>query len=244
MKDRFLLASLCLIGIGILFMTSCHKCEKFVKYQPVEIGMEGVEVDLARIAKALPVAPSIKVDKVRVETEEASKELQDLDLLQYGTCEAIHNIKDPELLDKKNAEYADILTRMVTVAQNPDRYRGGCGPPDYRGPSLAISCSINSKGPDYVILKNNTENEIDLKGYWIIELYDYNFFEFKEGTTIEPKKTKRVYFVSKEKPEWEEMAKKLRSENYLVEDRWSFRGGECIELRNADGEVLDRMQAK
>jgi len=100
---------------------------------------------------------------------------------------------------------------------------------------------VNSKSPDYVVLGNETPNEIRLDGFTICE--GSNNFQIPSGAMLPPNGTLRVYFFSRKKPENADMAADHRHRGEIVCDSWGIESGEEIALKNPTSVTLSTMVA-
>jgi hypothetical protein len=100
---------------------------------------------------------------------------------------------------------------------------------------------INSKNPDYVLLRNTTPHEVNIGGHMIIE--DNNTCLIPNGTIIEGHGKKQIFFFSRKKPENQRASDAMRGKGELVCDTFGISTGEIIQFVTDSGEELSRKRA-
>ena len=96
------------------------KCEKFFTYKTNTIDISGLSAGLTGEQVA---AFDLKVGQFKLDPKfvEASELLQQLDMLQYSTCQTISGISSKGKRDELLIKLADIKMKMLLIAQNPER---------------------------------------------------------------------------------------------------------------------------
>lgn len=107
-----------IIAIACFFLLpACTTCEKFVDYTGYKVDMSGLQTKIGNEADAS--VGSITIDP---KFREASKKLQELDLLQYRICEQLKNMPDSPEKQKLQQDYIKHLMEMhkITLEHIPD----------------------------------------------------------------------------------------------------------------------------
>ncbi|OQX99774.1 MAG: hypothetical protein B6I20_09615 [Bacteroidetes bacterium 4572_117] len=96
------------------------KCEKFFTYKTNAINISGLSAGLTGEQVA---GFDLKVGQFKLDPKfvEASELLQQLDMLQYSTCQTISGISSKEKRNELLEKLADIKMKMLLIAQNPEK---------------------------------------------------------------------------------------------------------------------------
>ncbi|MEC8827130.1 MAG: lamin tail domain-containing protein [Verrucomicrobiota bacterium] len=103
----------------------------------------------------------------------------------------------------------------------------------------AVLTSINTKSPDYVIIKNTGSSEINLGGYKLVE--DDASWTIPGGTKLAAGNSLKVYCFSKKKAaaEGRAFAKSQSGKSgVLVSIEFGISSGEKIELKSKFGKTV------
>jgi len=89
-----------------------QKCLKFVDNQSKTVNTKGIT--------AVVMGKPIEVGNTQVGTlhREVSDKLQKLDLLQFNICEQLKNIKTDFMREKLQAQYSNLMMRMMELVEN------------------------------------------------------------------------------------------------------------------------------
>ena len=93
---------------------------------------------------------------------------------------------------------------------------------------------INSRKPDFVVLKNTAQESIDIKGYELLE--GTNVYKIPNSKVIVPNGNIKIYFVKSNDPLVGDTTK-------LVSTSFRIKSGESIELKDALGNTIDQSKA-
>ena len=103
-------------------------------------------------------------------------------------------------------------------------------------PDISIE-GVSANSPDHVILKNNTNDQINLSGYMLKEgTKSYVFSHQSPLTLIEPQVNLTVYFVKEGHPF-------IANNNKLVSTAFRIQAGETIELLDPLGNAVQSKKA-
>ncbi len=96
------------------------KCEKFFTYKTNTIDISGLSASLTKEQLA---GFDFKVGQFKLDPKfvQASEFLQQLDLLQYSTCQTISGISASVKRDELLIKLAEIKMQMLFIAQNPEK---------------------------------------------------------------------------------------------------------------------------
>lgn len=107
----------------------------------------------------------------------------------------------------------------------------------------AVLTSINTKSPDYVIIKNTGSSEINLGGYKLVE--DDASWTIPGGTKLAAGSSLKVYCFSKKKAAAEGAAfakSQSGKSGVLVSIEFGISSGEKIELKSKFGKTVSVIQ--
>lgn len=107
----------------------------------------------------------------------------------------------------------------------------------------AVLTSINTKSPDYVIIKNTGSSEINLGGYKLVE--DDASWTIPGGTKLAAGRSLKVYCFSKKKAAAEGAAfakSQSGKSGVLVSIEFGISSGEKIELKSKFGKTVSVIQ--
>jgi len=116
----FILIIILIILKFMRFFDRKIKCEKFFTYKTNTIDISGLSAGLSSEQLA---GFDLKVGQFKLDPKFvlASEKLQQLDLLQYSTCQTISGISSKEKRDELLIKLAEIKMQMLLIAQNPEK---------------------------------------------------------------------------------------------------------------------------